>query len=501
MNPLLFKDFYKVGHKDMYPVGTNLVYSNFTPRKARDPKIKEVVFFGLQYFIKEYLINRFNKDFFYLDEDTAVQSYKRVMDSSLGKDTINCEHIRALHRLGYLPIKIKALPEGTKCPIGVPCLTIVNTKPEFFWLTNTLETILSTTLWGACTSATTSYEYRKICTKYSEITCENNNHITWQIHDFSFRGMFGLEAAMISGAGHLLCFTGSDTIPVGLFLEQYYNANLDTELVFGSVQADEHSVSSLGIMDYIESGTFLYTSDNPLLTAELLLFERLITETCPTGIISLVSDTYDFWGVVTKILPALKNKILSRNGKVVIRPDSSPKTPVEILCGDPEAGTDHERKGLIECLWDIFGGTINSKGYKELDPHIGAIYGEAITTERADKILNILEKKSFASNNVCFGVGSYSFTMVSRDTLGFAIKATYGEVNGKPRDIFKDPKTDSGMKKSLRGRVCVYNDNGIIRVLDRCDSEKEGSGLLEEVFNDGILTKETSLKEIRERLL
>lgn len=484
INPMLLKDFYKADHRSQYPCGTTLVYSNFTPRSARDKNIKYIIFFGLQYFVKEYLIERFDRDFFRLSKTEAVNSYKRIIDNSLGKDSITYEHVGNLHDLGYLPIRIKALPEGAKSPIGVPVLTIVNTRPEFFWLTNMLETMLSFSLWGACNTATIAHEYRKMLDKHAIETVGDNSFVDWQSHDFSERGMFGLDATMIGGAGHLLSFTGTDTIPAICFLEKYYNANVETELVGGSVPATEHSCVMLGGKE-----------------GEYDTYKRLITEVYPNGIVSLVSDTWNLWGVLTDILPRLKSEIMSRNGKVVVRPDSSPKTPVEIICGDPEGNSVEERKGVIELLWDEFGGTISPQGYKVLDYHVGAIYGDSITFERAKLICDGLRNKGFATTNIVLGTGSYTYHFShSRDTFGFAVKATYGEVNGESRDIFKDPITDNGDKKSLKGRVRVYEEEGQIKVKDQCSAEEEDSGLLTVVFENGKLVRETSLREIRERV-
>lgn len=484
INPLLIKDFYKADHRSQYPTGTNLVYSNFTPRAARDKNIKYIIFFGLQYFIKEYLIERFDKEFFNLPKQEAVNSYKRIIDNCLGKDSINYEHISSLHDLGYLPLKIKALPEGTKCPIGVPVLTVVNTLPEFFWLTNMIETMLSFSLWGACNTATIAHEYRKMLDKYALETTGDNSFVNWQSHDFSERGMFGLDASMISGAGHLLSFTGTDTIPAICFLERYYNADVEKELIGGSVPATEHSCVMMGGKD-----------------GEFDTYKRLITEVYPKGVVSLVSDTWSLWNVLTNILPRLKSEIMARNGKVVVRPDSSKKTPVEIICGDPDGESPEEIKGVIELLWDEFGGTISQQGYKVLDSHVGAIYGDSITFERASLICEKLKQKGFASTNIVLGTGSYTYHFShSRDTFGFAVKATYGEVNGIPRDIFKDPITDNGDKKSLKGRVCVDKNNGVIVVKDQCSTEEEKQGLLQTVFEDGKLIIETSLQEIRQLL-
>ena len=319
MSPILLKDGYKVGHKFQYPAGTTLVYSNLTPRKSRNASSNEIVFFGLQYFIKEYLIRQFNEDFFKQPKDVVLKAYARRMDNYLGKDSITYQHIADLHDLGYLPLEIKALPEGSLVPMRVPIFTIKNTLPQFFWLTNMLETVLSAVLWKPSTSATTAFEYLRTFTRFAKETVGDDlSFIPWQGHDFSFRGMSGIEDAVMSGAGHLLSFSGTDTIPAIDFLEQYYNANCEKELIGGSVPATEHSVMCMGTQD-----------------GEVKTFERLISEVYPAGIVSIVSDTWDFWQVITEFLPALKNRVLARNGKVVIRPDSG--DPVKIFIGDDQA--------------------------------------------------------------------------------------------------------------------------------------------------------------------
>ena len=244
INPLLLADFYKVAHYAQYPKGTKFVYSNFTARKSRLEGVDSVVFFGLQYFLKEYLQNYFNENFFKQKRNKAVLEYKRILDCSLGDDTIDMEHIYALYDLGYLPLEIRALPEGTSVPIRVPMLTIINTKPEFYWLTNYIESIMSAILWQPITSATIAKRYRSVLDDWAEKTSDIPEFVDWQGHDFSFRGMGGLEAAMISGAGHLLSFTGTDTIPAIWFLEKFYDANVEKELVGGSVPASEHSCAS-----------------------------------------------------------------------------------------------------------------------------------------------------------------------------------------------------------------------------------------------------------------
>lgn len=233
---------------------------------------------------------------------------------------------------------------------------------------------------------------------------------------------------------------------------------------------------------------------------EIKTFERLITKVYPAGVVSIVSDTWDFWQVITEFLPALKEKILARDGKVVIRPDSG--DPVKIVIGDKDAVPGSpEYKGTIECMWEVFGGTITEQGYKLLDAHIGLIYGDGITPEKAEAILEGLKQKGFACYNVVLGLGSYTYEYVTRDSFGFAMKATYGEVGGVGRDIFKDPKTDDGTKKSARGLLQVYrNTEGNLVLKDRCTWEEEAAGELKPVFRDGALLVDWTLAEIRERV-
>ena len=481
MIPLLLTDGYKVDHRRQYPDQTTLVYSNWTPRKSRISEIEEVVFFGLQYFIKKYILDEFQRHFFDLPKEEVSRHYARRINAYLGPNSVGVTHIEALHDLGYIPMVFKALPEGVSVPMRVPMFTLYNTLPEFFWLTNYFETLLSTTIWLPCNSATLARQYRQILDRYAAETSSSPEFVDWQGHDFSMRGMASLEAALMSGAGHLLSFTGTDTIPAIDFLETYYNANSEAELIGGSVPATEHSVMCMGT-----------------LSGEQDTFERLVTEAYPHGIVSIVSDTWDLWKVCTEFLPNLKEQILARDGKVVIRPDSG--DPVDILCGNPKSSYLPEQKGVVELLWDIFGGEINEKGYKELDSHIGAIYGDSITLERARLICERLKEKGFASTNVVLGIGSFTYQYNTRDTFGFAMKATYGEVEGEGREIFKDPITDDGTKKSAKGLVKVVVENGTYQLIDQVDWEGEKEGELREVFRDGKLLVDDSLKDIRARM-
>jgi nicotinamide phosphoribosyltransferase len=481
MNPLLLTDGYKVDHRRQYPTGTTLVYSNWTPRKSRIDGIDEVVFFGLQYFIKKYILEDFETYFFKQPKEKVMAEYSRRINNYLGENQVGTKHLEDLHDLGYIPMVIKALPEGASVPVRVPMFTMYNTLPEFFWLTNYFETLLSAVIWMPCTSATIAKEYRKVLDKYAHETSSIPEFVDWQGHDFSMRGMAGIEAATCSASGHLLSFTGTDTIPAIDFLEKYYNANADLELIGGSVSATEHSVMCMGTTE-----------------GELETFERLICEVYPKGIVSIVSDTWDLWKVLTEYLPKLKQKIVNREGKVVIRPDSG--DPVDIICGNQNGKNEQEIKGVIELLWDTFGGKTNSKGYKELIPQIGAIYGDSITISRATQICERLKDKGFASTNVVLGIGSYTYQYNTRDTFGFAMKATYGEVNGEGREIFKDPITDDGTKKSAKGLMKIELENGLYKLIDQVNWETEKEGELKEVFRDGKLLIDHSLSEIRRKV-
>lgn len=490
MNPVLAIDGYKVSHRAQYPQGTTQVYSNFTPRSDRfftspvaDGKL---VFFGLQGFLQWFMVDLFNESFFNRPQEYVVNEYKTVMDSYLGKDAVPVDHIRALHSLGYLPLHIKSLDEGSKVPMKVPVLTITNTRDEFFWLVNYLETVLSAELWKASTNATIAHHYRQVCERWAEKTCSDMSHLDFQCHDFSFRGMAGLQDTMQAGAGHLLSFKGTDSIPSLLYARDHYTDG-EEYFIGASIPATEHSVMCMGEKEH-----------------EIATFRRLIADLYPQGFVSIVSDTWDYWRVITEYTRELKQIILGREGRVVFRPDSG--DPVAILCGtgaddDTRADRSPEEKGSVEVLWEIFGGTVNEKGYKVLDPHVGLIYGDSITLARADEILRRLEAKGFASANVVFGVGSFTYQYNTRDTFGFAMKATWGVVNGQGRMIYKEPKTDSGLKRSARGLLRVERDSlGELQLHDEQTREQEKVGELKTRFLDGKLYNTDHFEQIRQRL-
>lgn len=529
INPFFLADSYKIGHAWMYPKGTSLVYSNFTPRSNKyAPKgITKVVSFGQQMTMR-YIHDVFNENFFggevrseidielrkgNLDEKTVefcnqikaslkkevINEIKTEYDQFLGVD-YDMSHIEALWDLGYLPIKVKALPEGTTVPMGVPVLTIYNTKPEFYWVTNFLETIISTLLWKPITSATiANHFYKNIINKYAQETDKDNPIVRYLGHDFSMRGLDSPYAAMSSGLGHALSFHGSDSLPVLPAARYYYHAKGN---IINSVNATEHSVMCAG------------TKEDELTTF------RYLMKQFPKGILSIVSDTWDLWKVLTVILPALKEEILKRDGKIVIRPDSG--DPVDIICGLDVEGVDpniyHDIpetkiKGVVELLWDLFGGTVNAQGYKVLDPHIGAIYGDSINDERAIAICERLKAKGFATTNVVLGIGSFTYQYNTRDTFGMAMKATYCEltrthIRGNEvieREIFKNPITDDGMKKSAKGLLQVYKVKGAhgmsdYILKDGCTWKEEKEGLLATIYQDGEFNEPFTLDQIRETL-
>lgn len=482
----LLCDFYKISHREQYPPNTQKIYSTWTPRETRIPSISEVVAFGFQAFIQEYLIDYFRDNFFSRDIEEVVDEYTRVISATLGVENPDTQHIRDLHSLGYLPLRIRAVPEGTRVPVKVPMLTVENTREKFFWVTNYIETLMSCGLWQAATSATIAHRYRTILEYWAEKTGGSKDFVKFQGHDFSFRGMGSLESAKHSAGGHLLSFVGTDTIPGILFLEEFYYANVEKELIGTSIPATEHSVMCA------------YGHD------EVAAYKNIITKVYPKGFVSIVSDTWNLWDVLNKVIWQLRGEILARDGKVVIRPDSG--DPVKIICGDPESENEDAKMGVIQILWDIFGGITNAKGYKELDPHIGVIYGDAITLDRANEICSILEEKGFASTNMVYGIGSYTYQHNTRDTFGFALKSTYAKIDGKEVFLEKDPITDDGVKKSATGMVAVLEKDGILTLSQGwqehqlAELEKTNHNFLEDVFVDGQLVRTETLGEIRNRL-
>lgn len=492
INPLLLTDSYKLSHPNMQQAltsdGLDYLYSNFTNRGSRFEGIDHVVFFGLQTFLTE-LSERFEV-FFNSSWEDVFADYKEKTSTFVNPE-FSFEHIKALHTLGYLPLRFSAVPEGTLVPTRVPSMIFENTVKGFGWLVNYFETWLSTAIWHPSTSATIASTYRKIFDEAAAKTSSTPEFVDFQAHDFSFRGMQHWESAAQSGAAHLLSFMGTDTLPTIDYVNTYYPG--DNGLVGASVPASEHSVMCLLGKEH-----------------EAETYEKLIDE-YPTGILSLVSDTWDLFGLITKTLPALKNKIMARDGKLVIRPDSG--DPADIICGrasNPAVMWDNdiasiretnEGKGVVELLWDLFGGTVNEKGYKELDSHIGVIYGDSITIYTAQEIVDRLAEKGFASTNIVMGVGSFSYSGNTRDSFMSAIKATYAVINGTEVTLQKDPVTDSGTKKSATGRLAVHKDeNGELFLIEKATPEQEATSFLQPVWEDGQFIRTQSFADVRQTL-
>lgn len=548
---LLMTDSYKLSHAGFTPDGLTKIYSNGTCRFSKYFKAKykcfddRVLFFGMQYVVKE--LNTMFKSFFKHDKEKEINKLKSFLTPYIGMTDFS--RFEDLHDLGYLPVEIKALPEGSSVNLKIPLFTITNTHPDFHWLPNYLETAISAMLWKPLTVATIGKEFKDLSLSYSKQTCDNDDHVDYQCHDFSERGQSGLENSGINGAAWLVSHKGTDNTPALIACKQYYK---DIPIGVGSVPASEHSISSASIIN--NANKIALSSphptqellDNLLYKGEKQFIYDTLTKYYPEGIVSLVLDTYDYWGALTKILPELKSEIMSRNGKLVIRPDSG--NPVRMVCGydiidltdqyatlqdaldywgvhaEENASTEvikhnneyrlinrdsagtpgfyskiskYEAEGSISVLWEIFGGIVNSRGFKVLDEHIGLIYGDGITYDRAHEILHRLSNKGFASSNVIFGVGSYTLGMISRDDLGFAIKATSCTIDDKNVPIYKDPKTDAN-KKSAKGYLFVSKVNGEYVLEDNVSYEKEQSkeNELKVIYKDGKFKKKFKMSNL-----
>ncbi len=483
INPMLLIDFYKAVHAEMLPKGITKSVSYFTPRMSRIKQWDKVVMFGLQGFIKTYLIDYFNEYFFNMPIENVMCEYKRVMDATLGKDVYSIEKVEKLHKLGYLPIEIISLPEGTRVPMHVPMFGITNTHPDFAWLPQSLESLISAESWHAMIVATVGYTYRQIVNEYYDKTCDDSTERARALGAFDFRGEECTDSAVKAGAGWCLSFLNTATVPTIPYLEKNYNCDCIKEPVAFGSPSTEHSVMC---------SNFAIDGD------EITLLKRLLTEIYPNTSFSAVLDSYDYWNVIENILPLIKDEIMSHNGCMLMRGDSG--DCVEVVT-----------KTVFK-LWDEFGGTVNSKGYKVLDPHVKAIYGDSITVQRCQEIYKILEQNGFACSNVALGVGSFSFQCIeedgilkpfTRDTFSSCIKATYCEIEDKPYPIFKNPK-DGGFKKSQKGCCVVRKDNcGEYSFKDgftwreACENTENQ---LVTVFKDGVMKRQQSLYDIRKLL-
>lgn len=492
LNPLLKTDSYKLSHADMYPAGMVGLESNYTNRGSRIPGVEHGVNFGVQAFLTD-LRDDFDK-FFAADRDEVVEDYRKNTETFVAPN-FTLDRIIALHDLGYLPLRFSAIAEGWLVPMKVPNVLIEATHDDFAWLVNYFETNLSASIWHPSTTATTAWDMRRTLDKAAAQTSSTPEVVDYQLHDFSYRGMVNWQAAAASGAAHLLSFRGTDVVPAIGWINHYYPGE-DNGMLGASVPATEHSVMCAG------------QKDNEIETVRRLLKKY------PTGILSIVADTWSLKKFITEILVELKDDIMARDGKLVVRPDSG--DPADIITGRRSRtrgsiyntglrnweALDFYDKGAIYALWEIFGGSLNDKGFIELDPHIGLIYGDGITKERLVNINERLRWLGFASTNWVAGVGSYTYQMVTRDTLGSAVKATWmedKETGG--HNIFKDPETDNGLKKSATGRLAVANQmSGELYLIQEATPEQESYSLLEPVWEDGKFLKTFSFNEVRENL-
>ncbi|MBQ7777223.1 MAG: nicotinate phosphoribosyltransferase, partial [Lachnospiraceae bacterium] len=342
---------------------------------------------------------------------------------------------------------------------------------------------ISAESWHPMIAATVGYTYRQIVDEYYAKTCEDNIPRARALGAFDFRGEECTESAIKAGAGWCLSFLNTATVPTIPYLEQMYACDCTKEPVAFGSPSTEHSVMCSN-----------YAMDGD----EVTLLKRLLTEIYPNTSFSAVLDSYDYWNIIDNVLPQIKEEIMAHNGTMLMRGDSG--DCVEVVTQ------------TVFKLWEEFGGTVNSKGYKVLDPHVKAIYGDSITIQRCEEIYRILEENGFACSNVALGVGSFSMQCIeedgilkpfTRDTFSSCIKATYCEIADKPYPIFKNPK-DGGFKKSQKGCCVVVKDaTGSYTYQDGFTWEEaceDTNNELVTIFKDGVLLKEQGLQEIRARL-
>ena len=504
ISAFLLCDGYKTCHPQMYPQGMSKLLSNFTCRNDKYYREEctqfytgKQVFVGLQGALKE--INETFDVFFKTPKRKMLKELSTFLkEYKGGVSDKDLEFFSSLHDVGYLPIEVRALEEGSLVKIGVPLFTVESTNENLSSIVNTLETAFSALTWKSIHTATLSKEFHDISMYYLSLTDKDNTGFVWvQNHDFSMRGMSGVEDAARTGFAYLTSSLGSDTLPAIHYANQYY-PSLTGEKVFPtaiSVNATEHSISCSNI-GYLMDKFSLNESQAEKLFLDLLL------DKFPSGILSYVSDTYDYFYFITEILRSLKEKIVRRGSKeglnkLVVRPDSG--DPFKIICGDETASVGSpEYKGSVEILWEIFGGSVNSQGYKVLHPAIGLIYGDSITRMLSERVLLALKEKGFASSNIVFGVGSYSLNYTTRDVFGIAFKATNMQIEGKEISLQKRPKTDLG-KKSIKGLPLVYKEGENFFLKEGASRQEfEGeSNELKVIYKNSKFIRQTDLDEIR----
>jgi len=455
MNNLIFKtDSYKVSHHKQYPKGTEHVYSYF---ESRGGKFEEACFFGLQYLIKKHLCGKVVTQ--EMIDEASILYEKHFGPNQNVFNREGWQYILDAHN-GHLPIQIKAVPEGTILPVKNCCMTVENTDPKCYWLVNFVETLL-VQVWYPMTVATNSREQKKIIMKYLEETGDPAT-VAFKLHDFGCRGVSSMETAGIGGCAHLTQFLGTDTVPALIVADEYYGC----DCAGFSIPASEHSTMTT------------YTKEG-----EVQAYENML-DTYPTGLVAVVSDSYDVYNACSEIWGTiLRDKVMAREGTLVIRPDSGYPPEVDLK--------------ILQILGEKFGTTINEKGYLVLDEHVRIIQGDGIDKEMLETILEHLKQNGWSADNIAFGSGGGLLQKMNRDTLKCAFKCSCVTINGKQVDVFKDP-IDAPGKKSKKGKMSVNNVEGKIVTLCGDDRKEEGN-LLEVIFENGILIKDHLFQEVRDR--
>lgn len=452
-NIILMTDSYKCSHYKQYPPNTEFIYSYF---ESRGGKHKEICFYGLQIFIKEYLMGQVVT----LEKINEAETLLKLHFGPNYKFPRQLwEYILVQHD-GRLPIRIKAVPEGTCLPYKNVLFTMINTDPKCFWLTNYLETIL-VQVWYPMTVATNSREQKKVILKYLEKTGTPAD-IDFKLHDFGYRGVSSNQTAGIGASAHLTQFMGTDTLAGIVTTRKYYNSGCTGF----SIPASEHST----ITSWGKEG-------------ERDAFGNMLKQ-YPDGLVACVSDSWDIFKAIEIWGTIFKEAIMCRNGTLVIRPDSG--DPVEI-----------DLKILQE-LEKYFPVNVNEKGYKVLDSHVRIIQGDGIDYEMIIKILDNLEKNGWSADNIAFGSGGGLLQKMNRDTQKCAFKCSLAIIDGKEVYVYKDPITDPG-KKSKKGYLTLHkNEDGTFET--KCDGNHDfENDILVTVFNNGDLVKEYNFDEIKER--
>jgi len=462
-NLILLADAYKYAHHKFYYPGTTQIYSYL---ESRGGMFDETIFFGLQYFLKEYLQG---PAFTQQDLDEADGFLKQVFGRDDVFEKAKFQYILDKYN-GNLPVKIKAVAEGTAVPTSNVLMTIENTDAECYWLTNFLETLLMQ-VWYPCTVATLSNQIKKVVTQYYTETATEGAEagIDFVLNDFGFRGVSSVESAKIGGAAHLLSFSGSDNLAGSGMAINYYNA----KKVYGlSVPATEHSICTLLGRE-----------------GELEIF-RHVLRTFPTGTIACVSDSFnifktceDYWGT------ELREEILNRKGTLVIRPDSG--DPIMTLLK------------IFEILFDKFGCTVNAKGYKVLPPQVRVIQGDGVNYVEIQNIYKALKEHGISAENLVLGMGGALLQKVDRDTQKFALKCSSAIINGKetaveksPTEMDKNGNITPSFKKSKGGRLKLVKINGVFKTVNQQEHLELADGLYT-VFENGNLIDPITFEQVK----